>query len=91
MRKYLSYSTVLNFEENDMIDDLYQETIEIHCQDMFHTECKRVELKVKLNSLDENDYNMIDYGQSIKYAMPQCSMGNNSWHYAHQKKCYAKN
>ena len=35
--------------------------MDMHWQDAFDTECKREELKIKLNSIDENDRNVIDY------------------------------
>ena len=52
----------LDFEKNDMIDELYSEIMDMHCQDNFGTECKREELKIKLSSIDENDNNVLDYG-----------------------------
>ena len=61
MQKYLSSSTILDFEENDMLDDAHQEIMDMHCQDTFETECKRVELKVKLSSIDENECNDADH------------------------------
>ena len=49
-----------------MLDDVHQEIMEMHCQETFDTECKRIELKVKLNSLYENECNVIDYGHLKK-------------------------
>ena len=51
----------LDFETNDMLDHAHQEIMDMHFQDVFDIEWKRIELKVKLNYLDENDCDIIDY------------------------------
>ena len=69
IQQYLNSSTVLDFEENDMLDELHLEIMDMHCQDVFGTECKREEFKIKLCSIDENDNNVLDYGHLKKYVM----------------------
>ena len=54
------------FEENNVLDDLHLEIIDMHCQYTFDAEYKREELKIKSNSIDENDRNVIDYGHLKK-------------------------
>ena len=49
--------------------------MDMRCQDTLDAECKRIELKVKLNSIDENECNVIDYGHLKKHTMLQCRMG----------------
>ena len=44
-----------------MLDESYLEIMDMHCQDTFAIECKREELKRKLNSIDENNNNVVDY------------------------------
>ena len=75
MQKYLSSSNVLDFEENDVLDDTCQEIMDMHCQDAFDTECKRIELKFKLNSIDDNECNAIDYGHLKKTCNAMMSHG----------------
>ena len=43
-----------------MLDEFYLEMMDMHCQDTFATECKRKELKRKLNLIDENNNNVIN-------------------------------
>ena len=38
VQKYLSSCETLDLEENGMLDDVYQEIMEIHCKDTFNTE-----------------------------------------------------
>ena len=70
LQKYLISSIILEFEKNDMLDDVHQEIMNMNCQDEFDTECKRIEFKVNLNYADENECNVIDYGDLKKYVMP---------------------
>ena len=46
MQKNLSSSAILEFEENDVLDDLHLEIMDTCCQDSFETECKRTKLKM---------------------------------------------
>ena len=62
VQKCLSFSTILDSEKNDILDDAHQELMDMNCQDRFDTEYKRAELKVKLSAIDENECNFIDYG-----------------------------
>ena len=61
IKQYSNSSTLLEFEENDMLDELHLEIMGMHCQDAFAVGCKREELKMKLNLIDENDDNVLDY------------------------------
>ena len=45
-----------------MLDYLHLEIMDMNCQDALDAEYKREKLKIKLNSIDENDRNVIDYG-----------------------------
>ena len=49
-----------------MLDDVCQEITHMNFQDTFGTEYKRIELKIKLNSIDENQYNVADLGHLKK-------------------------
>ena len=42
MQKYSSSSTILDFEENDMLDDVCQEIMDMYCHGSFGTECERI-------------------------------------------------
>ena len=45
-----------------MVDCAHPEIINVHYQNTFETECERTELKFKLNSIDENECHVADYG-----------------------------
>ena len=46
-QKYLTSSTTLDFEVNDMLDDAHQEIMDMHFQDAFDAKCKKI-IKYKI-------------------------------------------
>ena len=67
MHDYLSKDATLDFEENEFVQDALEEIMGAYCQDNNDAEIKRIDFKIKFNSIDEKEIHAINCTCLIKY------------------------